>query len=1301
MLTVQPSLHQITNTTHNDLWEVCNGYGILLVNDSCLRNLGTLNTDITFETVQHFEPEGCHAYGLRLESSQLINTSGGSINTKTEAYGVEPLTSGWHTHGLSFGESSSFVNEGYVSTNSHSGVGSKQGDGFAYGIDLNASELINRESGSIDAGARVTFSLSGQAARAYALHLDNGSTLTNSGSIEASANLWAALTTPQYENGPGAAYALYSSASQVNNLTGAELNLTLTTERWNAGQRNLYGVYLVSDSHLHNEGTINIVANQNLEEIVTPESGSTYGIFLNESKLTNASSGNISISGVCGSLMVLQSGSHLKNEGRVEMDVSIGFNDYPQNAFSLSGASILENHSTISLSIDGEATYASAISLTESSRLINNATFDISSNLSFTIGADISYGCSLTNRGDMSLTASSTGINLLGAAQKKSSVLTNGGNLALTVSGTSTYGINMQYAELNNEAGATLSVSAYNSEQGSAKGISLYNSTLTNAHNATLSVSASTMSDATTSSRNVYGIELRTPNQSSSTLTNHGTIEVESHALFKSQDAYGIEVTKGNTLSNNGSIRINSSAAAEDSYVYGLHLLNSISNDTGGQISIFTSGAYESYGIYMGGGTHLSNGSGSSIQTEALASNATSSSALSYGLYMYAGRNSDTSFTNHGTAQFAGRSTGEATAYGIYQENSRAHILNESTGELSALARSENISYGMYLESNTNGVINHGRMNVSSEAVNGSAYGIYQYNSPLYNEQGASIKASTVADNNAYTLYLLGQKAVFNNKGRTELESTSSMNSAYALYMSTSTSLFNSSEGHLTITADAQNKAWGIRMYSSNHITNEGTIEAFVSGNTAGYGIQLSSASYVINYGTMALSVSSDTGGCGIDMAQESSFANYGNLTIQTSGNIAQGIHLSGADTYFSNSGNLKTNKIELGTGTTFYLQYGSSISSLAEDEIMHIGGADGVLSLRGSHVSVNSALSVSGIQLDMAYDVTLSLAGTMSVADDVTLNFNDHTLTIAGGGTLHLADNFGTVAGTLAADADSTVSVGEGVTLTELRGGNLISTGSAAVNNSTSLQSLTLAAEASLSVDGNLEVKGDISGEAPAAGRVEVRDELVLGGSASHVSLHAGSLKAEAANGSPLVLEDVSVTVASSSISLTQVEVRGDTHFSTTAEGALTLHADNVTFVLDESNSTGVSLQPYAMLMSADPLTETTVAPSVFYIDSSMLAGVNVAGNLTLDLSHWVEEIKAGGYDSIALTFAEGMDFGEETTVQATLNGANFAVADYAGDNMAQFTVANLPTETVPEPTSASLFLLAFSAMASRRRRC
>ncbi len=330
----------------------------------------------------------------------------------------------------------------------------------------------------------------------------------------------------------------------------------------------------------------------------------------------------------------------------------------------------------------------------------------------------------------------------------------------------------------------------------------------------------------------------------------------------------------------------------------------------------------------------------------------------------------------------------------------------------------------------------------------------------------------------------------------------------------------------------------------------------------------------------------------------------------------------------------------------------------------------------------------------DLTAGAYIKLRGNVDVTGNISTSGtdNDHTISIGGD-----------------AKVGGSISGNKGITIggkAEVTGGLRSAGGDIALAKGGSVGGLVeLAAGHKLTAGEALHLNGGVTGaETGARAIVESTGALTLGGSASHVDITAQSLSISAMDESRITLDSVNISVEQAELDIRDVIVRGNSSFSTSlADTQLTLNVTDVTFVLDGSNSAQgqqqATPQLFGLVGGAETLTETEVGSDTFAITSSMLDGVVINGDLTIDISHWADEIKAGGYNSIQLTFAEDV-IAAGTPVRATLNGTDFATADVTSGNMAQFGVADLPMGAVPEPTSATLSLLALAALAARRRR-
>ncbi len=268
----------------------------------------------------------------------------------------------------------------------------------------------------------------------------------------------------------------------------------------------------------------------------------------------------------------------------------------------------------------------------------------------------------------------------------------------------------------------------------------------------------------------------------------------------------------------------------------------------------------------------------------------------------------------------------------------------------------------------------------------------------------------------------------------------------------------------------------------------------------------------------------------------------------------------------------------------------------------------------------------------------------------------------------------------------------------TQMNVGGALSLGEGGtVGGTLSAGSVELAAGKTLEAKGGLTVNGALTGgEGSTKALATTEGSMTLGGSVKNIDLKAQSITMAAADGSELTLDSVNITLTGGELSLTNTRVQGDCSFTTTSASPLTMKVDGVIFVLDASNSAVRGQE--AQIMTLGIATESS---NPIYIDSTMLEGLNVEGNMTLDLSHWADEINSGAYDSLVMTFTEDTDFSQTKEVTVELGNGVTGKLEADSDSPNSFVLA-LPKaeQAIPEPTTASLSLLALAALAARRRR-
>ncbi len=863
-----------------------------------------------------------------------------------------------------------------------------------------------------------------------------------------------------------------------------------------------------------------------------------------------------------------------------------------------------------------------------------------SENIADTIG--------ITNRSGASIacTATSTTARAFGISCDTSLSLINGGTVGIDVrtdSGFTISGIRSSVVTLHNSNQIDIRTTNGNY----AYGINSGTLNLNNSGIAHLSISDATYG---------YGIHAGT----SSSITNSGTLNVSTTASY----GYGMSIGGTSIITNTGMLNIESNSSSVGGY--GIHASAlTLTNKSGATMNVNSSLATNDvYGI-CASELDLTNKGAMTVHNSG-------GGYHSYGICAHSN-----TVNNDGTLDVIIKSTA-CIINGIgnfVSDSSNFLTLNNSntlTVDVSTTGRSTtgpNYHLGVYGIATWGGssvlsLTNSGKLEVSVASSVGSTpvAGIRSTGTlNLLNEEGAYLSATART-----TDYGCGAVDGIRSNISTTITNRGILEAAaYAAYdrgdacgiIAYQSTLDNS--GSMNVSALA-NRAYGIHI--SGLLNNSGTIHvAAASGNNTVYGIytHIDSDTHVVNQGILNISaISKESVAYGIGLYNSNTLVNQAGASINIEAlsetSTAYGIYNRSAKAY--NAGELNVDRVNLNTSQSeVYLCNGSKVGAYSENGTLlvdgsgtlHLGGVLGedaegspavIGGLRNSHLDITSALRLSGVTLNLQDDVHLSLDGELTIDKKVTMNHNGHTLTIDKGKASHRV-----ILGT-AVDAEW---------------------------------------------DGAVAVEHE-------EGKLKLTSEG--GNTMSNGTLTAKHITVESAAGTEMVLEDMKMTVSGSEMNLSNVKVQGDCSFTSTS-GVLTLNVGGVTFVLDGSNSFGMGLESVAMF-SADPLTQTEVSPSVFYIVSDMLEGANVAGDMTLDLSHWAEEINAGGYDSIALSLADSVNFTEGSTVQATLNGSSFAVADSMSDNILQFNVADLPSEVAPEPATTTLSLLALSMLAARRRR-
>lgn len=171
--------------------------------------------------------------------------------------------------------------------------------------------------------------------------------------------------------------------------------------------------------------------------------------------------------------------------------------------------------------------------------------------------------------------------------------------------------------------------------------------------------------------------------------------------------------------------------------------------------------------------------------------------------------------------------------------------------------------------------------------------------------------------------------------------------------------------------------------------------------------------------------------------------------------------------------------------------------------------------------------------------------------------------------------------------------------------------------------------------------------------------------------------------NGDGAVMKNVLVQRAQGNIDISDIELQ-----NVQVESEIgTLSLTDVIFTADCTFSAGsdseISLSNAALSLSL----QEQQSAGVYLVDLSNLFHGTVTGNLTIDLD--TEALSAAGYTTIQLNFGTD-DMTDCSGLILSMDNATFAGTN---DRIAEFRI-------IPEPTTATLSLLALAALATRRRR-
>lgn len=261
----------------------------------------------------------------------------------------------------------------------------------------------------------------------------------------------------------------------------------------------------------------------------------------------------------------------------------------------------------------------------------------------------------------------------------------------------------------------------------------------------------------------------------------------------------------------------------------------------------------------------------------------------------------------------------------------------------------------------------------------------------------------------------------------------------------------------------------------------------------------------------------------------------------------------------------------------------------------------------------------------------------------------------------------------------------GKGELNVTLDDANLAAGSKVTVNNAVSATNFTVTEGTAAKLNNTLQVSGVV--ELMAAASLELGEVVSLSAGAGSAQLNTVSLNSTGIRGTGdassltnLQMQNLSGSFAVADVALHEVEISG-------SNSALTL--SNVRLddscTIDLGTAGTVTFDNSTLCLTVPELSWD--GSEVLHIDCSALLTGNALGNLLLDVNHSVDEIVNLGYQTVAVDFGANVN-----TTNLNLNLSQAQFKGFVG-SIAQFNL-------VPEPTTATLSLLALAALAARRRR-
>ncbi len=587
--------------------------------------------------------------------------------------------------------------------------------------------------------------------------------------------------------------------------------------------------------------------------------------------------------------------------------------------------------------------------------------------------------------------------------------------------------------------------------------------------------------------------------------------------------------------------------------------------------------------------------------------------------------------------------------------------------------------------------------------------------------------------------------------GTLELAGTVSMNAASNISLANGTTLLlNATNSEATMTLGN-----AITGSGTTTIHKKGAYETVLSGNVTATTINVKDGTnQATNAGTLTLT--------GATVTADTLYAAYGQVNIGAAENGNTFMTVSKVELGDSNTSD-STNGLTIHAGSTlsvtgsnsqggnsykqasFHLSEWSSISTLnvqgkllvqnakvlIGDDAANINIAGGTMATQGiTHArgDYNTAvtlslsdngtliLGASGIDTYKPFTGTLG-AGTVGMSAASTTIAENLTLNSAEGTTFDTTQYaFETNADGVATDIVRGTEAGE-MTIS----GNISSAEGVAAK-------MKVAGNGTLNMNGAQNtLSGGLEVEKGATVNVSTLASISAGEAAAPATM-SGAISISHADGAATIEgmdENAAATVSNSLITIAQgaslrVEnivisetsrIQGATTFAARVAGVTGLTAVDTTIQLGSGNAE-VTDQPATLaqntLVSLDG-TQTAVNMAgdftTLTVTSNALSSLtlNAGSSLTIDFSSLLSDVQIANIDLIELSFADvNVDWTQDITITGVMNGNAMTAYYLAPTETAVANVGSIyfATDSIPEPTSTTLSILALAALAARRRR-